>query len=51
MPLRAGMLVTTGAATGIHDIKVGQQARIDFGSWGAIDCHAVAATPMPDGLV
>ena len=45
MPLRAGMLVTTGAATGIHDIRVGQHAQGDFGSWGAIECHAAAATP------
>lgn len=45
MPLRAGMLVTTGAATGIHDILPGQQARIRFGSHGELRCRAVAARP------
>lgn len=43
MPLRAGMLVTTGAATGIHDILPGQQARISFGPHGELHCRAVAA--------
>jgi len=45
MPLRAGMLVTTGAATGIHDILPGQQARISFGPHGELRCRAVAASP------
>ena len=45
MPLRAGMLVTTGAATGIHDILPGQQARISFGPHGELHCRAVAAIP------
>lgn len=45
MPLRAGMLVTTGAATGIHDILPGQQARIRFGRYGELQCRAIAATP------
>lgn len=29
-PLRAGMLISTGAATGIHDIVSGQKARVEF---------------------
>ncbi|WP_206860284.1 2-keto-4-pentenoate hydratase [Lysobacter changpingensis] len=44
-PLKRGMLVTTGAATGIHDIVAGQRARISFGEWGEILCDTVAATP------
>ena len=44
-PLRAGMLVTTGAATGIHDILAGQQARISFGAAGELPCRAVPALP------
>jgi 2-keto-4-pentenoate hydratase len=44
-PLRAGDIVTTGAATGIHDIRVGQHARVRFGPWGEILCRAVAAQP------
>ncbi|MET0273635.1 MAG: 2-keto-4-pentenoate hydratase [Phenylobacterium sp.] len=39
-PLRRGMLVTTGAATGIHDIEAGQTARITFEGIGEIQCVA-----------
>lgn len=46
-PLKAGALVTTGAATGIHDILPGQRARISFGSCGELRCRAVPATPLP----
>ncbi|BDU15221.1 2-keto-4-pentenoate hydratase [Lysobacter auxotrophicus] len=45
-PLKRGMLVTTGAATGIHDILAGQRARVSFGEWGEIHCNAVAAEPF-----
>jgi len=41
----AGTLISTGAATGIHNIRVGQSAVADFGRDGRIECHAVAATP------
>ena len=41
-PLKAGMLISTGAATGIHDIVAGQRARVEFGGIGVIQC---AATP------
>jgi len=44
-PLKRGMLVTTGAATGIHDIVAGQRARVSFGEWGQIHCNAIAAQP------
>ncbi len=43
--LKAGDLVSTGAATGIHDILVGQSARIVFDGVGEILCHAVARKP------
>lgn len=42
-PLKAGHLVTTGAASGIHDIEAGQTARITFGDLEAIDCIAIPA--------
>jgi 2-keto-4-pentenoate hydratase len=42
-PLRAGDLISTGAASGVHDIQIGQMARIDFGSCGEIHCRAVRA--------
>lgn len=38
----AGDLITTGAATGIHDILAGQSATIDFGIHGRVHCRAVA---------
>ena len=44
-PLKAGMLVTTGAATGIHDIVAGQSSRISFGELGELHCDAVPAVP------
>ena len=42
-PLRAGDVVTTGAATGIHDIRAGEHALVDFGRFGSLRCVAVAA--------
>ncbi len=42
--LEAGQLVSTGAATGVHDIVAGQRAVADFGEDGCIECLAVAAT-------
>ena len=42
--LEAGQLVSTGAATGVHDIVAGQGAVADFGPDGRIACEAIAAT-------
>jgi 2-keto-4-pentenoate hydratase len=42
--LEAGQLISTGAATGVHDILAGQSASADFGPDGRIDCLAVPAT-------
>ena len=39
------MYITTGAATGIHDIHAGQSARISFGEHGEIFCTAEDARP------
>lgn len=44
-PLKAGDLIATGNATGIHDIAVGQSARISFAGFGDIACRARAAVP------
>lgn len=44
-PLKAGMYVTTGAATGIHEISAGQSARVSFGEFGEILCVAEEARP------
>ncbi len=48
-PLKAGDLIATGNATGIHDILPGQQARIDFDGHGSIECLATAATAKDEG--
>ena len=45
-PLKAGDLIATGNATGIHDIAVGQSARISFSGFGDITCRARAAVPV-----
>lgn len=42
-PLKAGMLICTGAAAGIHDVVAGQDAAVRFGAYGEILCRAVAA--------
>jgi 2-keto-4-pentenoate hydratase len=42
-PLKAGELISTGATTGIHEIRVGQSARVRFGADGEIHCRAVRA--------
>ena len=47
-PLTRGQLVTTGAASGIHDIEAGQTARITFGELGEIRCIAEPARPAED---
>jgi 2-keto-4-pentenoate hydratase len=44
-PLRAGCLISTGAATGIHDIVAGEDGRVSFGPHGDVRCHAVPALP------
>ena len=44
-PLKRGQLVTTGAASGIHDIEAGQTARIAFGDLDEIVCIAQTAVP------
>lgn len=41
--LEAGQLISTGAATGVHRIRIGQAAEADFGPDGSIGCLAVKA--------
>ena len=45
--LEAGQLISTGAATGVHVIGIGQSATADFGPDGQIHCVAVAAEGVP----
>lgn len=44
-PLKAGMIVSTGAATGIHDILAGQSARLVFDGIAELEAHALPALP------
>ena len=41
-----GDLITTGAATGVHDIVAGQEAEARFGADGVIRVRAVPARPQ-----
>lgn len=43
--LDAGTLVSTGAATGVHEIHAGQSAVADFGATGSIRVLVTEATP------
>jgi 2-keto-4-pentenoate hydratase len=45
MPLRAGQWVSTGAATGIHDVVAGQRARVVFDGIGEIAVTMRQARP------
>lgn len=48
-PLRAGDLVSTGAATGVHSIAAGQSAEAIFTGIGTLRCRAVPMAPvLPD---
>ena len=44
--LPAGTLISTGAATGIHDVQTSSSSRIEFGEYGGFD---VAFEPMRSG--
>jgi 2-keto-4-pentenoate hydratase len=43
MPLKAGQFVSTGATTGIHEIRIGQSARAAFAGVGEVRCRAIRA--------
>ncbi len=48
-PLRTGQYVCTGATTGVHDIRIGQQARVDFHNIDSIGCRIVPAAAYVTG--
>jgi len=45
-PLRGGDYITTGAATGVHEISVGQSAEVHFCGVGILRCVTVPMTPV-----
>lgn len=47
-PLQAGQLVSTGAVTGVHDIRIGQRARVCFEGCGELRCAAAKAMPQAE---
>jgi 2-keto-4-pentenoate hydratase len=49
LPLKAGQLVSTGATTGIHDIRIGQISRVVFDGIAEIHCRAVRARAAVEG--
>jgi 2-keto-4-pentenoate hydratase len=49
-PLRAGQLVSTGAVTGVHDIRIGQHSRVSFNGSGDILVTAVRAVANGRGF-
>ena len=52
-PLRAGQYISTGMITGVHDIRVGQEAQVTFGEngeRGEIRCRMIRAQPEGSSL-
>lgn len=47
-PLKAGMIVSTGAATGIHDIRPGQHVLVSFDGIGDLSGRAYALRPLEE---
>lgn len=45
-PLKAGALVSTGAVTGVHRVRIGDQATCIFMGVGEIHCSVVRAEPV-----
>ncbi|WP_447725839.1 2-keto-4-pentenoate hydratase [Sphingomonas koreensis] len=43
--LSAGSMLSTGAITGVHAIKIGQRCEADFGAFGRLRCDTFAALP------
>jgi 2-keto-4-pentenoate hydratase len=48
--LHAGQLISTGAVTGVHDIRIGQHSRVSFNGSGDILVSAVKALPNGRGF-
>lgn len=45
-PLRAGDLISTGAATGVHSVVAGQTVEASFTGIGSLKCRIVPLTPV-----
>ena len=47
LPMKSGYIVSTGATTGVHNIRVGQESRIVFDGCGELLCRPVPAQKAP----
>ena len=47
LPMKSGYVVSTGATTGVHDIRIGEHARVVFEGCGEVLCRAVPAQKAP----
>jgi len=47
LPMKAGYVISTGAATGIHEISIGESARVKFDGVAQLLCRAVPAAKGP----
>lgn len=47
--LSAGDVISTGASTGIHPVRIGETARAAFAGTAELRCRAVRATPVEAG--
>jgi 2-keto-4-pentenoate hydratase len=47
LPMKAGYVVSTGPATGIHGIRIGQSAQVRFSAVAELACRAVPARRDP----
>jgi 2-keto-4-pentenoate hydratase len=43
LPMKAGYVISTGATTGIHDIRAGQSVRVTFDGIAELLCQAIPA--------
>jgi 2-keto-4-pentenoate hydratase len=41
-PLKAGEIITTGAATGVHQVQIGDRCHVDFAGYGRLHVDVVA---------
>ncbi len=49
-PLKTGALISTGAVTGIHPVRVGQSLEARFGDIGRIDAATIALLPRAKAI-
>lgn len=47
LPMKSGYVVSTGATTGVHDIRIGQESRVVFQGCAELLCRAVPAQKAP----